>query len=377
MLLAGSPAASRPAASDPRKEREEVRRQQAEVASEVDTLKATGTEVDQALDVLAANVTAQELALDDARRAATAAEEAAVAAKAAQVAAEAELGALRAQLQALAVAAYVDPSQQSTGIDILHATSFTEGVTKKALIGLRAGGNLDLTDRMDAAREDLTLQRERADNALAEARLRTDAVAAQLVAVEQAKAQQEQVAAELDARLNTALSESANLAALDKKLADQIAAEEAARTARAARSGGGSGARFTRGNISLTTVRGITVNSSIADNLEGLLAAAEADGFTLRGGGYRDPEEQIALRRAHCGTSDYAIYEMPASQCHPPTAPPGYSMHEQGLAIDFTYNGGVIQSRSSPAFKWLSANAGRFGFRNLPSEPWHWSTNGN
>ena len=22
------------------------------------------------------------------------------------------------------------------------------------------------------------------------------------------------------------------------------------------------------------------------------------------------------------------------------------------------------------------ADAGRFGFRNLPSEPWHWSTNG-
>ena len=376
VLAAGSPAVSRPAGSDPRKEREEVRRKQAEVAAEVDTLKATGAEVDKALDVLAANVAAQGLALEDARRAATAAEEAAIAAKAAQEQAEAELEALGAQLQALAVAAYIDPTQQSTGVDILHAASFSEGVTKKALIGLRAGGNLDLTDRMDAAREDLTLQRERADNALAEARIRTDAVAAQLAAVEAAKAQEEQVAASLDARLNTALSEAANLASLDKQLADQIAAEEAARAARASRSGG-SGARFTRGSVSLTTVRGITVASSIADNVEGLLAAAEADGITLRGGGYRDPEEQIALRRAHCGTSDYAVYEMPSSQCRPPTAPPGYSMHEQGLAIDFTYNGSVIQSRSNPAYKWLSANAGRFGLYNLPSEPWHWSTNGN
>jgi len=25
----------------------------------------------------------------------------------------------------------------------------------------------------------------------------------------------------------------------------------------------------------------------------------------------------------------------------------------------------------------MKANAGSFGFRNLPSEPWHWSTNGN
>ena len=28
------------------------------------------------------------------------------------------------------------------------------------------------------------------------------------------------------------------------------------------------------------------------------------------------------------------------------------------------------------AFVWLAANAGRFGFSNLPSEPWHWSTTG-
>lgn len=25
---------------------------------------------------------------------------------------------------------------------------------------------------------------------------------------------------------------------------------------------------------------------------------------------------------------------------------------------------------------WLHANAGRFGFVNLPSEPWHWSVDG-
>jgi D-alanyl-D-alanine carboxypeptidase len=51
-------------------------------------------------------------------------------------------------------------------------------------------------------------------------------------------------------------------------------------------------------------------------------------------------------------------------------------MHEQGLAIDFSYNGSLISSRSNPGFRWLAANAGRFGLRNLPEEPWHWSTNG-
>jgi septal ring factor EnvC (AmiA/AmiB activator) len=127
----------------------------------------------------------------------------------------------------------------------------------------------------------------------------------------------------------------------------------------------------------LSNVRGIIVASSIAGQLSAMLAAADADGISLSGGGYRDPAQQIALRRAHCGSSYYAIYQMPASQCSPPTAIPGTSMHEQGLAIDFTYGGSVISSHSSPAFQWLAAHASTYGFFNLPSEPWHWSVNGN
>ena len=107
-----------------------------------------------------------------------------------------------------------------------------------------------------------------------------------------------------------------------------------------------------------------------------MLAAAEADGIVFGGGGYRSSDSQIALRKAHCGSSDYAVYEASPSSCSPPTARPGQSMHERGLAIDFTYQGRVISSRSNPGFQWLSAHAGSYGFVNLPSEPWHWSTNG-
>jgi D-alanyl-D-alanine carboxypeptidase len=51
-------------------------------------------------------------------------------------------------------------------------------------------------------------------------------------------------------------------------------------------------------------------------------------------------------------------------------------MHERGLAVDLTVGGRAITTRSSPAFRWLADNASRFGFFNLPSEPWHWSVNG-
>lgn len=118
------------------------------------------------------------------------------------------------------------------------------------------------------------------------------------------------------------------------------------------------------------------MNKSIASQTAALVAAAKASGINLSGGGYRDPAEQITLRRAHCGTSDYAIYVMPASQCTPPTAQPGKSMHERGLALDIQSGGRLITSRTDPAFIWLAVNAATYGFYNLPSEPWHWSTNG-
>lgn len=96
------------------------------------------------------------------------------------------------------------------------------------------------------------------------------------------------------------------------------------------------------------------------------------------GGGYRSSQGQIETRRNNCGDGNYNIYDKPASQCSPPTARPGSSMHEQGLAVDFTCNGGgAISSRSSSCYQWMNGNASSYGFYNLPSEPWHWSTNGN
>jgi LAS superfamily LD-carboxypeptidase LdcB len=123
-------------------------------------------------------------------------------------------------------------------------------------------------------------------------------------------------------------------------------------------------------------VRGSGTPAAIAAQLDALLAAAERDGVHLTGSGYRSHERQIELRREHCGTSQYAVYEMPSSQCSPPTARPGNSMHEQGLAIDFSCDGALINSRSSACFTWLTVWAPRHGLHNLPSEPWHWSVNG-
>jgi hypothetical protein len=130
------------------------------------------------------------------------------------------------------------------------------------------------------------------------------------------------------------------------------------------------------GPVALATTDGITVAASVAPHVHALVQAAAADGLRLSGGGYRSADQQVALRRAHCGPSDYDIYDKPSSQCSPPTARPGRSQHEQGLAIDFQCNGRLITGHANPCFQWLAANAADHGFFNLKSEPWHWSTNG-
>ncbi|MBI2709097.1 MAG: D-alanyl-D-alanine carboxypeptidase family protein [Actinobacteria bacterium] len=124
--------------------------------------------------------------------------------------------------------------------------------------------------------------------------------------------------------------------------------------------------------IVLASVDGITVNARITGQVAAMVTAAGAGGVRLTGGGYRSPAAQIETRRANCGSSYYAIYEMPPSACRPPTARPGSSQHEVGLAIDFAN----CQSRGSACYRWLAANASKFSFYNLPSEPWHWSTTG-
>lgn len=125
----------------------------------------------------------------------------------------------------------------------------------------------------------------------------------------------------------------------------------------------------------IVKVRGIRIAVELAPRLAALLAAAETDGVRMSGWGYRSKERQIELRRQHCGPTHYDIWQKRSSECRPPTATPGRSMHERGLAIDFTQNGRAL-NRQSPGFHWLLRNAVRFGLKNLPSEPWHWSVNG-
>lgn len=128
-------------------------------------------------------------------------------------------------------------------------------------------------------------------------------------------------------------------------------------------------------DATVVTRAGIRVHPCLADALDAMLAAAADDGVVLHGGGWRSAEQQIALRRAHCGSSPEAVHEVPAGACRPSTARPGTSRHERGLAVDLT-QGGRSLTTSSTGYAWLVEHAHAYGLENLPGEPWHWSVDG-
>jgi peptidoglycan hydrolase CwlO-like protein len=364
-------------AKDPSAERAQVRKQKAAVAAQVNTLKASDAELEKALDDLNEHVAGEEALLAEARRAANAADAAYSDAVAAVAAKKAEIEALRGKIRDFAVQAFVHPPADDA-LQALDTTDPGEAAEKRALLELQNTNDADLLDQMSAAQEDLEVAQKMAEEAKARADAKKGEVASRVAEVKSARDQKQAVADEVDARLERALSEAAGLEALDRQLSEQIRKqqEELAR-----RSGGGKGGSSGPiGNVATSIVNcpnggRMSVASSIAGDVQALLdAAAGTAASGICGGGYRSPQAQIDARRRN-GCPD--IYDSPPSSCRTPTARPGQSMHERGLAIDFTCNGNIIGSRSGPCWEYLSANAGRYGLHNLPSEPWHWSTNGN
>lgn len=122
----------------------------------------------------------------------------------------------------------------------------------------------------------------------------------------------------------------------------------------------------------LVTVGSTKMSPGFAAKWQPLAAAAAADGIIITGNAWRSNATQIRLRSEHgCGGS--RIYDR-SCKGSPPTAVPGRSRHETGDAIDVKLTG--PGGRRSPEYLWLAKHAGRFGVYNLPSEPWHWSTDG-
>ena len=369
-----------PAATE--QERDEVRARQGEVVVEIDALEAKDAEVRAALAEIDRNVARQRSELQQAERVQAQGE--ADLAQTTQAVADAKrrLAELNEQADRLVVDSFVNPPSDNA-LDPLRAGSLTDAAVMQAVLEMQGDRDAQVLERQAQAQDALEAEQAKKEDAAAEAKRAREAAGQELDDVEAALAQQQALAADLEERLNAKLAEAESLRTLDATLSDRLAREQAELAAQLAAAQAAAAQPAPSqdvapsqiapapGGLATVTCPGggsITVAGSISGNVQALLNDAAADGVMLCGGGYRNPEEQIQLRMEHCGTSNYAIYQMPASQCSPPTAIPGTSMHEQGLAIDFTCNGGGAVSSGDECWDWLQANAVGYGLYNLPSE---------
>ena len=360
------------AAGDTREERDAVRRELAATTADLDVLAATDAEITAALESLAANLAVEREALAQAQEQVRQAERRLADARAAEDALIDEITALEDDVRTIAIDTYIGSGTSHPLGIVLSASDPTEATSRVVMADTVTTDLNDALDRLEEAREELERVRRSAQVAATQAADVREEVRERVAALEVATEQHETLAAEVDARIESRLAEAAALATLDAALSEQILTREIELARATARTGGSVPPGAAVPTPPLRTVRGITVHVDIAGLLDDLLSAAEADGIDLGGGGYRNSADQWRLRELHCPDP----LNSPPSECHPPTARPGSSNHERGLAVDFTTNGHVIASRSDPAFLWLEEHAATYGFHNLPSEPWHWSIDG-
>lgn len=145
----------------------------------------------------------------------------------------------------------------------------------------------------------------------------------------------------------------------------------------------------------MMTVRGCTLERDAAYLFSLMLEAADEDGVRLGFKDcYRSFSTQASAYERRCPYVEEPVYGVDEEtgakiqvstrrvrQCSgPPVAPAGRSNHGWGRAVDFADRYGSILTCYDSEFRWLQANAHRFGWVHPDwahcgrdtQEPWHW-----
>lgn len=122
--------------------------------------------------------------------------------------------------------------------------------------------------------------------------------------------------------------------------------------------------------------RTATLNSRVAGAFYSMVQAAKADGIEIKvSSSFRTFDKQMEL----CGLNSSqkaslnrqrknGSVDPVCNKSRTYVAPPGYSPHQSGTAIDFRGD------KNSKMYTWLKANSTRFGFANYTNEHWHYDT---
>lgn len=213
--------------TEARQERREVRGARAEAARQLDAAKAADAEVAEALAAITDLVNARQLELEDARRRLAEAEALAADATARVEAAGAEAEALRDQVAKRAVEGFLEASNPVLDDGLLRSADPNEAVRRNSLLQLAGTDTDDAIEALRGVSEDRRIAEAEARDAVEEAvRIEAD-ITSILSELEQQRAVQAELKAEMEARVADWKAEVAAAEAAEEELSEFIRAEEA------------------------------------------------------------------------------------------------------------------------------------------------------
>lgn len=238
VLLASSATPSAAATSSARKRQEQIRAERAKAAAQINALKSSDVQLEKAVAALSAQVRAQDAKLASVRQAVATAEAEVKDSERRIAKTESEMTTLHAAVVDRAVSSYMRP-QQSAMHSLTQAKDLEDASRRASMLRQVANSDGDVIDQLRATREDLDVERDKAEAARAVAAERREVANQQLSAVKKNLAEKARVEAALDARIKQVSAEVDALAKEDASLRAVISQESARAVAqRASRSAG-------------------------------------------------------------------------------------------------------------------------------------------
>ena len=209
-------------AQSARRRRDAARAKRAEIARQLNTLRASDAQLQGALRTLTTQVNAETANAAAARQKVEAATRAEAQAKADLVETEARMVGIRKAVVGRAVETYVRPRDD---VILEETQSPSEASRRDALLSQVLANDQDLLDQLRALKEDLQIKQAAAQRAKEVAQARRRQVDARLLALHQARAEKARVAGAVAARIRDYTAEAEAQAAQESSLSALINSE--------------------------------------------------------------------------------------------------------------------------------------------------------
>lgn len=219
LSLAPPPSGAAETTASIRARREAARKKRAQIAAQLNHLRASDTQLTRAVSDLDRLVSAQQAAADNARQAVQAALQAVASSEAKIQATESEMTTLHTAVVNRAVSVYVRPKDNAF-VDVIGAKDISEASRRNSLLAQVTNKDRDALDRMRALKQDLDEEKVKAAAARDLAAERRETVLARLTELQNARREKQRLSAALDARIREYQAE-----------ADAVAAQESGLTA--------------------------------------------------------------------------------------------------------------------------------------------------